>query len=115
MDKAAIVKEEKRLKTVLDALAPGKRVVAESLCKNIAFDSVRIDEMREALRSQDNVIAYNNGGGQAGIRKNPELELYMSLSKQLMQEIKQLSDMIPDTATDDAKDVLAEWQKRYLH
>lgn len=45
----------------------------------VEWQAKRLEESREQIRNAPIVMAYDNGGGQTGIRKNPMYDAYESL------------------------------------
>ena len=66
--------------------------------ENTAWMKVKLDEAREAIKTSNVVIPYDNGGGQKGLRENPLFKGYESLFKAYMSGMRQILDVLPDTA-----------------
>ena len=63
---------------------------AVELAENIFFMEGKLVETRKGLANQQVVIAYDNGGGQKGIRKNPIFEGYNQLMANYRKTLEQL-------------------------
>lgn len=102
MDIKKVDAERERLRGLLEKhVGGGKMELADAMVDNLAFDAVRLEEMRSSLTGQTNVVGYDNGGGQSGFKKNPELELYMSLTKQYQSEVRQIAGLFEECAAGD--------------
>lgn len=63
---------------------------AIELAENVFFMEGKLIETRNGLANQQVVIAYDNGGGQKGIRKNPIFEGYNQLMANYRKTLEQL-------------------------
>lgn len=63
---------------------------AVELAENVLFMEGKLLETRRGLANQQVVIAYDNGGGQKGIRKNPIFEGYNQLMANYRKTLEQL-------------------------
>ena len=61
--------------------------------QQLEFMRVKLSETREALVHQPIVIAYDNGGGQTGIRKNPAYDGYTQLMRTYTQTLREYSEL----------------------
>jgi hypothetical protein len=77
--------------------------------ENVAWMKVKLDQTRLILMNAAVVMSYDNGGGQAGVRRNPAFDAYNSMLSQYSKCVRQLCDMMPDGA---GRDELAEWARR---
>ena len=99
--------EKQRLTTLLfDCGISDKRMSAlEAVIENVAWMRVKLDDTREAIRSASVVIAYDNGGGQKGLRENPLFKGYASLWKSYMNGMAKILDSLPPEAAQEADEV----------
>ena len=67
---------------------------------NTAWMKVKLDEARDAIKTSNVVIPYDNGGGQKGLRENPLFKGYESLFKSYMSGMKQILDTLPKQAAE---------------
>ena len=84
---------------------------AIELAENVFFMESKLMETRKGLANQQVVIAYDNGGGQRGIRKNPVFEGYNHLMANYRKTLDQLVRLIRDyngAYDDDADNPLAK-------
>lgn len=70
------------------------RPQAVILAEQMLFMADKLEETREELVYQPLAIAYDNGGGQSGIRENPVYSAYEKLLSAYTKTISTLSSMI---------------------
>lgn len=90
--------EQSRLTEILkDAGVSEKRMRAlEPIILNTAWMKAKLDDAREAIKNSNIVIAYDNGGGQKGIRENPLFKGYENLWRSYMAGMSKIIDCLPD-------------------
>lgn len=76
---------------------------AIALAQNVLFMADKLNETRQNAADMPIVIAYDNGGGQKGIRKNPVFEAYSQLFNSYLKGLIQLEAMIGNQAEPTAK------------
>lgn len=93
-----VIEEKQRLTALLfDCNISEKRMSAlDPVIDNVSWMRVKLDDTREAIKNSSVVIAYDNGGGQKGLRENPLYKGYASLWKSYMSGMNALMDAIPD-------------------
>lgn len=67
-----------------------------SIIENTAWMKVKLDEAREAVKSSNVVIPYDNGGGQKGLRENPLFKGYEALWKSYMAGMAKILECFPE-------------------
>lgn len=94
------------------------RPYAVELAENVFFQCAKLIETRKGLKNQAVVIAYDNGGGQRGIRKNPAFEAYNQLMANYRKSLQQLDEMLrtyggmnDDDGDNPLRRILAEAQR----
>jgi len=70
------------------------RAHAMELVDDLTFQKKKLEETRLGLENSPLVIAYNNGGGQAGIRRNPGFDAYNALVKTYLQTLNALQEIL---------------------
>lgn len=91
---------EKENNRILDILTDSgvKESRIESLkpiIENVAWMKVKLDDAREAVKTSNVVIPYDNGGGQKGLRENPLFKGYESLWKSYMSGMCKILECLP--------------------
>ena len=89
--------EVERLTTLLEECGiSDKRIKALStIIENTAWMKIKLDDAREAVKSSNVVIPYDNGGGQKGLRENPIFKGYEALWKSYMAGMTKILDSLP--------------------
>lgn len=82
--------------TLEDYNVSSKRIKAlESIIENTAWMKIKLDDAREAVKTSNVVIPYDNGGGQTGLRENPLFKGYESLWKSYMAGMSRILECLP--------------------
>ena len=81
------------------------RPYATELAENVVFQCRKLAETRRAMQKNNSqlVVAYNNGGGQSGIRKNPIYEAYNQLMANYRKSLQQLTDLLQEYGMEDVQ------------
>lgn len=81
------------------------RPYATELAENVVFQCAKLAETRKAMEKNRSqlIVAYNNGGGQSGIRKNPIYEAYNQLMANYRKSLAQLTELLQAYGMEDAK------------
>ena len=92
--------EVERLKRLLFdfGIEENRIELLEPLIQNTAWMKVKLEEAREAIKTSNVVIPYDNGGGQTGLRENPLFKGYESLFKSYMSGMRIILDTLPAQA-----------------
>ena len=111
MDEAEIraraEEEERRILDLLDeiGISDKRRKLLGPIVTNTAWMKAKLDDAREAIKNSNIVIAYDNGGGQKGIRENPLFKGYESLWRSYMAGMGKILDSLPQEQIEQASDV----------
>lgn len=89
--------EIKSIKQTLESYnVSSKRIKAlDSIIENTAWMKIKLDDAREAVKTSNVVIPYDNGGGQTGLRENPLFKGYESLWKSYMTGMSRILECLP--------------------
>lgn len=81
------------------------RPYAVELAENVIFQCKKLAETRSAMdkNRQQLVVAYDNGGGQRGVRKHPIYEAYNQLMANYRKSLAQLTELLQTYGMRDAK------------
>lgn len=90
--------EIKRLRAIFGNLPQDATAVAEKLIENAAFMAVSLRELQEAINKKGYIEEYQNGANQSGVKKSSEVEVYNTMIKNFNVTMKQLIDLLPDSA-----------------
>lgn len=91
------------MRELADSLPEHEREHVRELAENALFMRGKLEETRIGLSRQQVVIAYDNGGGQTGIRRNPAFDAYEALLKSYQLTLRELRDMLQH-ASDKSED-----------
>ena len=72
------------------------------IAENVGFLKEKLDEIRANLEGQGAVIEYDNGGGQQGLRENPEMKVYASLWKSYLLGMNRILEALDDAGAGNA-------------
>ncbi len=64
---------------ITERVDKAKHPYADELAAELEWQAGKLKEARAMIKGASVVIAYDNGGGQTGIRKNPAFEAYAQL------------------------------------
>lgn len=86
----------------LEALKP--------VISQISWMYVKLSKASEDMENESLTIAYDNGGGQSGIRENPKFKAYESLWKSYISGAKLIVDALPQADVETVADTSAKPQ-----
>lgn len=92
-----ILLEEKRLIKCLKnkSIDKDKLKIALDLIKDIAYMTIKTEELKNDVDAYGMVEEYQNGATQRGRKKSACFEAYLNMTKQKSALIKQLTDLLP--------------------
>lgn len=96
--KKDVQKEKKRLMNVFKEIDANKLTFVEHQIDNLAWLNVSINELKIAIDEEGTMMEYNNGGGQSGMRENPNIKTLIAYQKNVISITKQLVDLVPPKA-----------------
>lgn len=67
---------------------------AVSLAESVLFMARKLEETQKIIEDEPLVIEYDNGGGQKGIRENPQYVAFEHLQSTYIKSFRQLSEII---------------------
>ena len=96
MDENKVLNEEKRLIDILDrcGVSDRDRDVLAPVIDNLAWMAAKLDETRKEIGFEAVAIPYDNGGGQTGIRENPEFVAFEKLMASYTKSLRQLTEIV---------------------
>lgn len=105
--------EKNRLLRVFSDIGEDKRNVIGKLIDESAFMAVSLSEAREIINRDGMIETYQNGANQSGIKKSAMVEVYDKMVNTYAKIIKQLCDLMPDAATQDASEDIMKFALDY--
>ena len=102
--------EKQRIEDILATFQvdENRKKLLEPVIENTAWMKAKLDETREAIKSSKVAIAYDNGGGQKGIRENPLFKGYEALWKSYLTGVSKILDQIPMPEATEAKEQIGK-------
>ena len=103
MDKR-VENEHKRLEKLLDQANISKqhRAALVVVIDNLAWQRIKLDDIREQMLEEDVSIPYNHGGGQEGVRENPTFKSYINLWRAYMVGLEKYTSYLPKELQEEA-------------
>ena len=95
ISKREISKEKRRLMKIFSDIDDNKLEFVTHQIDNLAYDNVLVSKLKESISKNGTVSAYNNGGGQSGVRENPDVKTLISMQKNVSSITKQLVELVP--------------------
>lgn len=105
--KARAEEEQNRIIELLSdvGISEKRQKLLEPIILNTAWMKAKLDDAREAIKNSNIVIAYDNGGGQKGIRENPLFKGYESLWRSYMAGMGKILDSLPQEQIEQAVEI----------
>lgn len=96
--KARAEEEQKRIQTLLNevGISDKRQKLLDPIILNTAWMKAKLDDAREAIKTSNIVISYDNGGGQKGIRENPLFKGYENLWRAYIHGMDRILSALPD-------------------
>lgn len=64
---------------------------------DLAWLNVSVDELKSKVDKYGTIVKYNNGGGQSGVKDNPDVKTVIAYQKNITSITKQLLDLVPNS------------------
>lgn len=87
--------EKNRIRKIFAKSDENKLKLVNPLIEKAAFMSVELDELQEIIKNKGCITEYKNGANQYGTKKSAEVDVYISMSKNYANIIKQLMEIVP--------------------
>lgn len=95
-------------------LCSGVRVLQDEtleLAEQVVLMADKLAEFRKTIKNEPLCVEYDNGGGQTGIRENPNFRAYEKLLSAYTKALNQLATMLEDAAPSaNASDIIGKLQ-----
>lgn len=92
-------------KKIVEGVDQRIRPQVEVLLNQVLFMADKLEDARIDLQYQDLVIDYDNGGGQSGIRENPEFVAYHKLLTSFNKSLAQLREILGEGSDEVAENL----------
>ena len=90
-----IKKEKKRLLKIFKDIDANKLEFVMHQIDNLAWLNVSTKKNKKKVDKIGTIVKYNNGGGQSGVRDNPDVKTLIAYQKNITAITKQLLDLVP--------------------
>ena len=91
----AISKEKNKLKKIFKDIDKNKLEFVMTLIDRLAWLNVAVKELETSINEEGTRIRYDNGGGQFGLKDNPDVKTLINYTKNISTITKQLVDLVP--------------------
>ncbi len=90
-----IKKELRRLETLFEGVEENRRDFIQRQLEQLAWLNISIIELQSKVDRFGTLVQYDNGGGQSGVRPNPDLKTLIDYQKQATAIVRTLNTIIP--------------------
>lgn len=87
-----------RLEAIITGCSEDKRLQAELLIENIAFQAAELADLRENISENGAITMVRNGNNITTLNANPAVRTYNTLMKTFNNTLAQLRTVLPETA-----------------
>lgn len=94
-------KKIERLERFFDSISPGKKALAKRLIDREAFLLDQLTGLEADIKANGIKETYQNGENQFGYKESTEYKCYVSFQKNYIQIIRQLTDLLPESAAEE--------------
>ena len=84
-----------RLRKQFKEIDPNKKELVQTTISDVAYMTVEMEYLREAVMRDGTQMPYKNGENQYGTKQNPDAQLYLQMSQKQTAAIKILIDCLP--------------------
>lgn len=99
-----IKKENARLKRLFSNIDPQKKKLVFATIEDVAFMTVTMQDLREAILREGTTVEYKNGENQYGTKQSPDAQLYLQMSQKQTAAMRILVDCLPKTPAKQAEE-----------
>lgn len=99
-----IIFEKEKLMTIFKEIDANKLDFVSNQIDDLAWLIVSCDELKESINKKGTTIKYNNGGGQSGLKDNPDVKTLIAYQKNKIAITKQLIELVPAKAKNKFKE-----------
>lgn len=93
-------KEAKKLNKIIKNIPNDKKELVEGLIADASFMAEQLEILRTYISENGWSEEYKNGENQFGKKTSVEADTYLKMQKSYQSVIRQLTDFLPDTKTD---------------
>ena len=93
----AVEAEKNRLLEIFKDIDENKLEFVTHQIDDLAWLNVSVDELKAKVDKYGTIVKYNNGGGQNGVRDNPDVKTIIAYQKNIASITRQLLDLVPNS------------------
>ena len=93
--KIRISDEERRLLEIFKDIDENMKKFVEKQIINLAWYTISIEDLQQSIDEVGTVVEYNNGGGQSGLKDNPDVKTLIAYQKHVNTIVNQLVSLVP--------------------
>ena len=90
-----ITKEKQRIQEIFKNIDKNKLNFVMTLIERLAWLNVAVKNLEKNIDEKGTTIPYDNGGGQSGIKDNPDVKTLIQCTRNIATITKQLVDLVP--------------------
>ncbi len=90
-----IRKEKERIEKIFKDIDKNKLNFVMTLIERLAWLNIAVKNLEKSIDEKGTAIPYNNGGGQSGIKDNPDVKTLIQYTRNITTITKQLVDLVP--------------------
>ncbi len=90
-----IRKEKERIEEIFKNIDKNKLNFVMTLIERLAWLNVAVKNLEKNIDEKGTTIPYDNGGGQSGIKDNPDVKTLIQCTRNIATITKQLVDLVP--------------------
>lgn len=90
-----IRKEKNRLMKVFKEIDKNKLEFVKKQIDNLAYLNLLAEQLRRSISVNGTTCGWDNGGGQKGVKDNPDVRNLISVQKNIVSITNQLIDLVP--------------------
>ena len=94
----AVREENDRLMELFSIVDKNRLDFVRDHVQQLAWLNVSIKELQASIDKNGTTLAYNNGGGQTGVRQNPDLKTLSDFQKLVNSIVRNLLPLVPVAA-----------------
>ena len=100
-----VQKELKYLDVVFSDIAANKREFVQRHIEQLAWYYVSISDLQVCIDQAGTSVKYNNGGGQSGMKTNPDIKTLMDYQKACNTIVRTLLSLVPEGTISKQRDL----------
>ena len=113
--KKKVQKELDHLAVIFNGIADNKRDFVQRHIEQLAWYYVSIADLQANVDKFGTKVTYDNGGGQSGLKTNPDIKTLLEYQKVYNTIIRTLISLVPEGTTTSKHRDLDQFRLNYWH